>query len=147
VIYPSVTLTAGRGAQQPLLQEVADPMTTAQWQTWVEIHPETAAAYGIREHELVRVASPAGELVLPAVIYPGIRPDVVAIPLGRGQTAGGRFAADRGATPVDLLVAAPTSHFEKLLWNSTMVQLEATGRMGQLARLESLEGEGRESIR
>ncbi len=147
VIYPSVSLAAGSGAQQPLLQEVADPMTTARWQTWLEIHPETAASYGIREHELVRVASPAGELVLPAVIYPGIRPDVVAVPLGRGQAAGGRFAADRGANPVDLLASAPTNHFDKFLWNSTMVQLKATGRMGRLARLESLEGEGRESIR
>jgi anaerobic selenocysteine-containing dehydrogenase len=147
LIYPSITLSAGGGAQQPLLQEVADPMTTARWQTWVEIHPETARALGIREHELVRIVSSAAEMELPAVIFPGIRPDAVAIPLGRGQTDGGRFAADRGANPVKILSPPPNNLWHEFLWGSTKVRLEPTGKLGKLARLESLEGEGRESIR
>lgn len=147
LVYPSITLAAGAGAQQPLLQEVADPMTTARWQTWLEIHPDTARDRGIHEHDLVRVVSTAGEIELPAVIYPGIRPDVVAIPMGRGQTDGGRFAENRGVNPAKILSPPPNDRWHEFLWGSTKVRVEPTGMKGKLARLENLEGEGRESIR
>ena len=78
-------------------------MTTVVWDSWVEINPKTAAELGISFGDLVEVTSPQGSLRLPAVIYPGIRPDMVAIPLGQGHTGGGRYAKGRGANPLALL--------------------------------------------
>ncbi len=78
-------------------------MTTTVWDSWVEINPATAAGLGISQGDLVEVASPQGALRLPAVIYPGIRPDMVAIPMGQGQTGGGRYAKGRGVNPLALL--------------------------------------------
>jgi anaerobic selenocysteine-containing dehydrogenase len=84
-VYPSTAFYDGRGAPLPWLQHLPDPMTTVVWGSWVEINPKTAAELGIGFGDLVEVTSPQGSLRLPAVIYPGIRPDMVAIPLGQGH--------------------------------------------------------------
>lgn len=47
---------------------------------YLEIHPDTAARYGIRRGDLVRVVSRRGEVVLPAMVTATIRPDTVFIP-------------------------------------------------------------------
>ena len=41
--YPSPMLSDGRGANRPWLMENPDPVTKITWQSWVEIHPDTAA--------------------------------------------------------------------------------------------------------
>lgn len=145
--YPSVTLTDGRGANLPWLQETPDPMTTASWWTWVELNPETARALRLSDNDLVRVISPYGELEAPVVVYPGIRPDVVAIPLGQGHSDFGRFAEQRGNNPMALVAAITDPDSGALAWGATRVRLEPTGRKQTLTRLENLDGEGRETLR
>ena len=134
--YLSVTLGDGRGASQPWLQETPDPMTTASWDTWVEINPETAAALGLARDDLVKVVSPHSEIVAIIYVYPGIRPDVVAVPLGQGHTHFGRYANDRGANPMALL-APLTGEGGHLAWAATRVRLERLGRRRVLPRIEN----------
>lgn len=145
--YPSISLSDGRGADQALLQELPDPLTTIRWNTWVEINPETAAELGVENDQVVRVISAQGELEAPVMVHPGIRPDVVAIPVGQGHTDGGRFSAERGRNVMDLVLPLSETGDERLLWGATRVRIEPTGKRQKLARLESLEGEGRENIR
>jgi anaerobic selenocysteine-containing dehydrogenase len=145
--YESLLLSDGRGASQPWLQEIPDPMTTARWNTWIEINPETAQRLGVDDNDLVRVISPHGELEAPVVIYPGIRPDVVAIPTGQGHQDSGRFAAGRGANVMQLISPATGQASARLMWGATRVRLERVGRVSQLARLENLDAHGRETIR
>ncbi|MGB7094173.1 MAG: molybdopterin dinucleotide binding domain-containing protein, partial [Anaerolineales bacterium] len=144
--YPSMALSDGRGANLPWLQGAPDPMTTASWDTWVELNPETASSLGVSDDDIVRVISPHGELEAPAVIYPGIRPDVVAIPIGQGHNHFGRFAKRRGSNPIALAAAITDPETGSLAWGATRVRIEPTGRKKILARLESLDGEGRESL-
>lgn len=145
--YPSLLLSAGRGANQSWLQETADPMTTARWNTWVEINPQTAAELGLQDNDLVRVSSAGGALQAPVVLNRGLRPDVIAIPLGQGHQDYGRLAAGRGANVIELITGASPGEVPRLNWASTRVQLEPVVGTQKLARLESLEGEGRETIR
>ncbi|HSB91199.1 MAG TPA: molybdopterin-dependent oxidoreductase [Anaerolineales bacterium] len=145
--YPSVSLSDGRGANLPWLQETPDPMTTVSWGTWVELHPETARSLGVVDDDVVRVVSPFGSLEAPVVVYPGIRPDVVAIPIGQGHVDYGRFAERRGGNPLALVAPVTDPDSGAWAWAATRVRLEATGRRKALARLESLEGAGRESLR
>lgn len=144
--YPSVTLTDGRGANSSWLQEAPDPMTTACWNTWVEVNPATAEELGLENDDLVRLVSPSAVLEAPVVLNPGLRPDVIAAPLGQGHRDYGRFAAGRGSQPMALVAPPPDGGAGSLLWGATRVRLEPTGRRGHLARVESLEGGGRESV-
>ncbi len=147
MLYPSITLSDGRGANLPLLQEIPDPMTTARWGTWIEINPQTAEQLGLKDNQVVRIKSLHGELEAPVVVYPGIRPDTVALPIGQGHKEFGRFATDRGAHALGLVASFTATASPELLWGATRVHIEPTRRIHEVARLESLEGEGRESIR
>lgn len=138
--YPSIALSDGRGANQPWLQETPDPMTTVAWNTWVEINPETAARLGVKNDDIVKVTSPAGEIEAAVYVYPGIRPDVVAIPIGQGHSQYGRYAQGRGSNPVKLLVPIADEGTGALAWGATRVRITPTGRRHPLARLESTVG-------
>jgi anaerobic selenocysteine-containing dehydrogenase len=134
---PFVSPTLGEsGANKPWLQELADPLTTVMWNTWVEINPETAHELGIENDDVVKIISEAGEVEAPVYLYPAIRPDVIAMPFGQGHTAYGRYAQGRGANPADLLGA----HFNEagdLAFAGMKVRVEKTGRKQILSRLES----------
>jgi hypothetical protein len=102
VAYEHATLGFGDEANLPVLQELPDAMTSVMWGSWVEINPKTAAALGINDGDTVEVTTPHGSLRAPAVIYPGIRPDTIAIPYGQGHTAFGRYASGRGVNAAAL---------------------------------------------
>jgi molybdopterin-containing oxidoreductase family iron-sulfur binding subunit len=95
VLYPSAQHHDGRGANKPWLQELPDPTSKITWGSWAEIHPETAAKLGVHTGDGVKVETEAGSVELPAYVYGGVRPDVVAIPLGRVTP---RTAAPRRAS-------------------------------------------------
>lgn len=139
-VFASPSLYDGRQAHLPWLQELPDPMTTAVWGSWVEIHPKTAASYGIRHGDLVQVESNQGTIRVPAVIFPAIRPDLVAIPMGQGHQGMGRYASDLGANPLALL--APIMDEENRLpaWGATRVRLTRISDKGDLTVMGHPEG-------
>jgi anaerobic selenocysteine-containing dehydrogenase len=108
--YEHPALGYGAEANLPWLQELPEPMTTVMWGSWIEINPKTAAAHSIEDGDLVEVRSPAGAVRAPALIYPPIHPDAVAMPYGQGHTAYGMYAEGRGANAAvlsPLLVRQP----------------------------------------
>jgi anaerobic selenocysteine-containing dehydrogenase len=142
-VYPSIALFDGRGANKPWLQETPDPMTTVAWQTWVEIHPDTAQTLGVEDGDLVRIRSRAGgisEIEALVYVYPGIRRDLVAMPVGQGHDQYGRYARAQGSNPVKLLVPRVDDETGGLCWCATRVRIEPTGKRKALARLESPAG-------
>jgi anaerobic selenocysteine-containing dehydrogenase/Fe-S-cluster-containing dehydrogenase component len=126
IVYPSSVLYDGRGANRPWLQELPDPVTKLTWDTWLEIHPDTAARLGIADGDMVLVRGEQAEVRAVAYLYPGIRADVVAMPLGQGHTAFGRYAQGRGANPYQLLPAAATSFGGVNYYAGVTVHLEDT---------------------
>lgn len=138
--YPSTVLSDGRGANQPFLQEAPDPMTTVAWNTWVEINPETGAELGVGDGDVVKVSSAQGEIEATVYLYPAIRPDTVAIPIGQGHTDYGRFANGRGSNVIELLAPLTGESTGALAWAATRVQIAPTGRKSPLARMENPEG-------
>ncbi len=138
VPFVSPTL-AEAGANKPWLQELPDPTTTVMWNTWVEMNPATAHELGIKNDDVVKIVSEAGELEAPVYVYPAIRPDTIAMPFGQGHTAYGRYAERRGVNPADLL----GQHFNEagdLAFAGMKVKIEKTGKKQPLSRLESMMG-------
>ncbi len=137
--FPSPILSDGSGANKPWLQETPDPTTTVMWNSWVEIHPDTADKLGIKDDDVVQIASPFGKVEVSVYRYPAIRPDTIAIPFGQGHTAYGRYAQDRGINLASLL-GFRTNAAGDLAANSMKVTITKTGRQRQLARMESIMG-------
>jgi anaerobic selenocysteine-containing dehydrogenase/Fe-S-cluster-containing dehydrogenase component len=130
--YPNALLYDGRGTNKPWLLENGDPVTKITWHSWLEIHPDTARRLDVQDGEILQVKSPHGTVEAPVFVYPGIHPDVVAMPLGFGHTEYGTYAQGRGANALDLL-GAPKGNF--LPYLSTRVSLSKTGRYKRLASI------------
>jgi anaerobic selenocysteine-containing dehydrogenase len=139
-LYPSGLLSDGRGASQPWLQGSPDPMTTVSWQTWVELHPDTARELGVQDGDIVQVTSPEGELEAPVCVYPAIRPDTVAIPVGQGHTDYGRYARERGSNPMHLVGTRTDTTGSSLAWAALRVKVRPTGDKVALALFENKVG-------
>jgi anaerobic selenocysteine-containing dehydrogenase len=128
-IYPSQAFSDGRTAHLPWLQEMPDPMTTVMWGSWVEVSPQTAATLGVHEGDVLKVSSPQGSLELPVYLYPGLRPDVIAIPVGQGHTQFGRYAANRGGNPLKLVASTLDQGSGAVLQTGVRVSAAKTGRV------------------
>jgi anaerobic selenocysteine-containing dehydrogenase/Fe-S-cluster-containing dehydrogenase component len=141
ITYLSPTLGDGRGANKPWLQELPDPVTKICWQTVVEMHGETALALGIEDGDLVTVETGAGSLTAPALIYIGIRPDTIAVALGRGQAdAAGRYAV-AGENAYSILTQAEDTRSGAAVYGATRAKVaKASGNQ----RLVTTEGSGRQ---
>ncbi len=126
--YLSTAMYDGRGANLPWMQELPEPMTGIVYGTWVELNPVTARDMGFRDGDVVTVASAFGSIEAPVVIFPAIRPDVVAMPVGQGHSALGRYARNRGANPIEILAPETDSSSGNLATSATRVALAATGR-------------------
>jgi len=126
--FASQLLYDGSLAHLPWLQETPDPLSTAMWGSWVEINPATAAKLMIKQGDLVQVTSPHGSLEAPALITPGIAPDVIAMPVGQGHENFTRYATGRGANPISILSPALVEGTGSLAWASTRVKVQAVGR-------------------
>ncbi len=106
----------------PWLQGAPDPMTTIAWQTWVEINPQTAKELGVKNGDIVKINRPTGRCEAPVYIFPAIRPDTVAIPLGQGHTDLGVMPKDRGAHALQLIGAATDDGGTSLVWSNVRVK-------------------------
>jgi len=128
VPFASQLFFDGSLANLPWMQEVPDPLTTVMWGTWVELNPRAAQKLSIQQGDLLEVSSPHGKLRAPALINPGISPDVVAMPVGQGHEHFTRYASRRGANPVSILSPLSIEGTHSFAWAATRVKLSVAGR-------------------
>ncbi len=132
--YVSQAFLDGSLAHLPWLQELPDVVTTAMWSSWVELNPRTAAELGVEAGDLVEVRSAHGALQAPALIFPGIAPDAVAMPMGQGHENFTRYATGRGANPVRVLAPTVEPETGGWAWAATRVTIARLEGAGDLVR-------------
>jgi anaerobic selenocysteine-containing dehydrogenase len=125
--FASQAFFDGSLAHLPWLQELPDVISTAMWSAWVELHPATAAALGIRDGDLVEIASTQGAIQAPALLSPGIAPNVAAMPVGQGHQTFTRYASGRGANPLSILAPLTESETGLPAWSATRVRITRLG--------------------
>ena len=103
VLFEPLAIVGGTGGELPFLQEILDPELEARWETWVELHPETAAELSIADFDEVRVLSAGGSLRARARLTENVVPGVAGMPVGLGRRSGGRWARGVGANPQRLV--------------------------------------------
>jgi anaerobic selenocysteine-containing dehydrogenase len=138
LVYSSSALLEGQLAHLPWLQGLPDPMTTVAWTTWLEMNPRTANDLRLAEGDIVGVESPNGRVEATVYVYPGIAPDVLAMPLGQGHTVYGRYARGRGANPFALLAPVTEEETGGLAWAATRVRVTPTARRRRLSKFEGV---------
>jgi molybdopterin-containing oxidoreductase family iron-sulfur binding subunit len=111
------------------------------WETWIEVNSREAKRLGLRDGDIVNVESvTAGEkssvIQAPVYIHPGIPPNVVGIPMGRGHTASGRYAKDFGSNVRKLLSISEVEGTGAQAWGVSKVTISGTGQRLRLPRME-----------
>lgn len=141
-LIPSVTanLRDGRHTNQPWLQESPDPLTTIVWDSWVEIHPKKAAELGLVEGDIVEVTSKVGSVSAQVYLFPGIHPEAISIPIGRGHEAMGRYAKGYGVNPFQIMDAVFEDVTGELAMHETRVKINKTGQRVIIVKDEGAAG-------
>ena len=126
--YASQQFFDGALANLPWMQEMPDVLTTGMWSSWVEINPQAAGRLGIEQGDLLEVASQHGKLRAPALLSPGISPDVIAMPVGQGHEEYGRYASGRGTNPLRIIAPAVEPSTSSWAWAGTRVSVTRVGK-------------------
>lgn len=101
--FPSINSFDGSAANKPWLQELPNPLTTAVWGSWIEIHPDTASHFQLKAGDVGRVRTEHGLVEAPVYITTHIHRDLIAVPLGQGHETYGRYADGIGINAFRLL--------------------------------------------
>jgi anaerobic selenocysteine-containing dehydrogenase len=132
--YATQQFYDGRHANLPWMQELPEVLSTGMWGTWVEINPRVAESLRIEQGDILEVASPHGKVRAPALLSPGIAPEVIAMPVGQGHEEYGRYGSGRGANPIKMLAPLVEPTTGALAWAGTRVSITKVGK-GELVLL------------
>ncbi len=128
-LFVPLVFKGGEGAHLPYLQGIAGSyLSEHRWETWVEINPETADELGLENDEFVWVVSPIGRVKARVKRYVGVPKDVVAMPLGLGHTAYGRWAQYVGSNPSAVVPKVLDKITGQPLWQLTLVRIVKEGK-------------------
>jgi molybdopterin-containing oxidoreductase family iron-sulfur binding subunit len=144
--YPSLHFYDGRGANRPWLQETPDPTTKLVWDSWLEIHPETAKRLAVQESDLLKVTSPYGTLQVSAHLTKAIRPDTLAIPIGQGHHSFGRYGTNHGVNVLELLSPHAEAASGGRMWASTKVSVEKLAANRPLVSTQGSDTQGNREL-
>jgi len=110
VLFPHTHLLDGRGASRAWLQEIPHPVSGLTWATWAEVSPKTAEKLDIVWDENftahATVKSDGGEVLCNVRVDKGVPDGDVAVVLGNGHSAGGRYEKGWGENAFKLLKSA-----------------------------------------
>jgi Fe-S-cluster-containing dehydrogenase component/anaerobic selenocysteine-containing dehydrogenase len=89
-LYSKVSIGDGAFANNPWLQEMPDPITTATWDNYLNISPASAEKMGLKQDDVVEVSSGDFKVDLPVNVQPGLHAQTVTAAIGYGRTAVGK---------------------------------------------------------
>ncbi len=125
-LYEKVSMGTGKHANNPWLQELPDPVSTATWDNYVTVSPAFAKKQGLEQEDVVLIND---KIELPVLIQPGQAEGTVGIAVGYGRSKAGKVGDGVGKNVFPLMnVAAGTKN---LL--GTVVTLKKTSKTYPLA--------------
>ncbi|MGK5081879.1 molybdopterin-dependent oxidoreductase [Bdellovibrionota bacterium FG-1] len=128
-LYPKVSMSDGRSANNAWLQEMPDPVSAITWDNYLNVSPELGKKVGLKEDDVVEVSSADVKVQLPVHIQPGMHPFVVSVAIGYGRRAAGKVGNEAG---VDVIPFARVEG-SRLAFSGHHVSLRKTARMYRLA--------------
>ncbi|MFC1858690.1 4Fe-4S dicluster domain-containing protein, partial [Thermodesulfobacteriota bacterium] len=136
IAAPSIRFYDGRGANQPWLCEIPDPLTKIAWQTPLSMHPHTLKRYGLGQGDVVKIESKYGSLEAPVYQTEIVRPDILMMNIGQGHGGYGRYAKNVGRNPLQLLPPDPEKDSGGPVFLVGPVTIQKTHRSQKLANTD-----------
>ncbi|HNC31211.1 MAG TPA: TAT-variant-translocated molybdopterin oxidoreductase, partial [Cyclobacteriaceae bacterium] len=136
VAYENGTVGNGSQANNPLLQELPDPITKAVWDHYVTVSAKDVSDIDFREAKTVyaTLGINGKDVKLPILVQPGQTPGTIGIPLGYGRTKAGKVAETVGganAYPFATLVNGSLS------FSGTVTKFEKSSETYQIATTQT----------
>jgi MoCo/4Fe-4S cofactor protein with predicted Tat translocation signal len=108
IIYEPNGVGTGAQANNPLLQELPDPITKAVWDHYATISLKDATEWGIDSNaegktQLLSITANGATIKLPALVQPGQAAGTIGVALGYGRTNVGKVAKGIGANAFALV--------------------------------------------
>lgn len=108
VVYENSTVGNGTQANNPLLQELPDPITKVVWDHVVMISKKDADALGFENDaeghtKLISIGANGKTVIMPALVQPGQAQGTLGIPVGYGRTKVGKVAENLGQNAYPLI--------------------------------------------
>jgi molybdopterin-containing oxidoreductase family iron-sulfur binding subunit len=130
-------LQDGRGAHLPILQETADGLTTATWDSWAAMNPNTMARLKLTRNQVVKIKAAGGEISVVLYPLPGVHPHLVVVARGNGsQDKRNTIARGVGVNPLGVYPAEFDALSGQPLSSGCEISLSGTSEMHRLATLQ-----------
>jgi anaerobic selenocysteine-containing dehydrogenase len=109
--FDSMRIANGSIGDPPFMVKALDETVLKGNDLLVEVNPQTAKSYGLKEGQPAKLSTPRGVARVRVHLFEGVRPGIVAMPRGLGHTAFDRFLAGKGVNFNELIgpVADPAS--------------------------------------
>ncbi|MBF0118474.1 MAG: molybdopterin-dependent oxidoreductase [Desulfobacterales bacterium] len=86
IAYDSIRLSSGFIESPPFLIKAVESTILKQNDVVVEINPQTAKNYSLKEGDRIILTTPKGEAKTKVHLFDGIMPDIIALPKGLGHS-------------------------------------------------------------
>lgn len=87
MLYQKMSMGTGKYANNPWLQEMPDPLTTATWDNYIGVSPKLAEEFGFEHEDVARIND---SIELPVLIRPGLPENTITVAVGYGRTSAGK---------------------------------------------------------
>ena len=138
VVYSKIGIGSGTFANNPWLQEMADPITKATWDNYITVSQKWASENGVSMVEentkKAKLTVNGKSIVVPILVQPGQANGTFGLALGYGRTKAGRVADGVGVNAYDLL---DTSKGFVNFDLTTKVEVVATEETYKIARTQT----------
>ncbi|MGE5268046.1 MAG: TAT-variant-translocated molybdopterin oxidoreductase [Thiohalocapsa sp.] len=125
---PDEGVRDGRYADNAWLLEMPRPLTRLTWDNAALLAPTTAQKLGIKNEDVIEIATGAAKLLAPVFVLPGQAADCITLPLGFGRRGGG-LGAGIGFDAYRLRGGNDP-------WSAAAVSIKKTGATMQLASIQ-----------
>jgi menaquinone reductase, molybdopterin-binding-like subunit len=121
--YEHINLSSGRLPNAPYMNKTILDDELVKDQSFVEINPDTAKEYNIRQGDSIIIESPKGKVQALANLTEGAMPGMVFMPLGLGHSACDDFVKGKGANPNEIIFGGKDPLSGQPVWWNTPVRL------------------------
>jgi anaerobic selenocysteine-containing dehydrogenase len=122
--YDLINISSGWLPNPPYLNKTLFDHQLRKGESFVELNPETAAKYNLKQGDRIIIESARSALKARLNLFEGAMPGILFIPTGFGHTAYDAYQRDKGVNPNDIIAGGTDRLSGQLVWWNTRVRVK-----------------------